>query len=378
MRISKGTCWVALAASSSCWIWGCGDSSSSAGTAGSTSQAGATSSAGSAGNAGSATVSGGGAAAHAGNTGGAGRGNTGGAGRGNTGGAGGGAGAHSGGAPGAAGAAGAAGGGAGAHGGGAPGAAGTTGAAGSGGSGGAVKSAGCGKSAPLSAATQQSVMIDSATRGYFLAPPTPYDNGTPYAVVFAYHGSGGSGSSFRPAGGVEGAAANQAIFVYPDGAGGIWDLKNNGSDAKLFDAILATLSANWCIDTGAVFAVGFSYGGWAATQMASARPAAVRAVASIEGGGPQAASNSDPAVAAMIIHGKDDTAEPLASGESSRDHFLKTNGCGNTSSPLNPAPCVTYSGCKPKKSVAWCQHDGGHEIPAFSAAGIWAFFNGAR
>jgi len=241
-----------------------------------------------------------------------------------------------------------------------------------------VKSAGCGKTAPLSAATQQSVMIDSATRGYLLAPPSSYDKNTPYAVVFAFHGSGDSGAGFRGWSGFEGPTNNQAIFVYPDGVGGVWDLKNNGSDAKLFDSVLATLSANWCIDTNAVFAVGFSYGGWAATQMASARPAAVRAVASIEGGGPQGSTNSDPAVAAMIVHGKNDTAEPLASGQSSRDHFIKIDGCTNTSSALNPAPCVAYSGCKPKKTVAYCEHDGAHEIPGFAGAGIWSFFNSMR
>jgi polyhydroxybutyrate depolymerase len=243
---------------------------------------------------------------------------------------------------------------------------------------GGVKSAGCGKPAPLAAPAQQSVMIDGASRGYFLAPPAPYDSGTAYAVVFAYHGSGGNGSGLRGYFGLEAASAGKAIFVYPDGVGGIWDLKNSGSDAKLFDAVLATLSANWCIDTGAVFAAGFSYGGWAATQMAAARPTVVRGVASIEGGGPQGASNDDPAVAAMIIHGKNDGAEPLASGEGSRDHFLKIDGCGSTSSAITPAPCVTYANCKPQKAVAWCEHDGAHEIPAFAPAAIWAFFSSVR
>jgi len=267
--------------------------------------------------------------------------------------------------------------------GGAPGAAGSTSAGSSNGGAGAgggapAMSAGCGKAAPLSVASQQTVMIDSAVRSYLLVPPTPYDGNTPYPVVFAYHGSGGSGANFRAGVSFEAAADNQAIFVYPDGAGGIWDLKNNGSDAKLFDSIMSSLTANWCVDSGAVFAIGFSYGGWAATQMARARPAAMRAVVSIEGGGPQGASNSDPAVAAMIIHGTNDTAEPLTAGQNSRDHFLQINGCGSTSSATSPAPCVAYAGCQPKKPVVWCQHEGGHEIPAFTASAIWSFFSGVR
>lgn len=254
---------------------------------------------------------------------------------------------------------------------------GTAGAAGSGGST-PIKSAGCGKAAPLTAPTQQSVMIDSVARGYLVAPPASYDNNKPYALIFAYHGAGGTGAAFRPTVDFEAGTANQAIFVYPDGAGGIWDLKNNGSDAKLFDSILASMSANWCLDTGAIYAVGFSYGGWAATQMASARPTIVRAIVSIAGGGPQGSTSGDPPVAAMLIHGTNDGLEPIASGMSSRDHFVKINGCTTTSSATTPAPCVSYAGCKPKKSVLWCAHDGVHQVPAFTAAGMWAFFNSAR
>jgi len=221
-------------------------------------------------------------------------------------------------------------------------------------------------------------MIDSTNRGYLLAPPASYNNNTAYALVFAFHGGGSSGSSFRPTVGFEAATNNQAIFVYPDGLNGIWDLKNNGSDAKLFDSILATVSANWCIDTNAVFALGFSYGGWAATQMASARPAVVRAIASMEGGGPQGSSNTEPAVAAMIVHGKNDKDEPVSSGQHSRDHFVKINGCANTSSPITPSPCVSYSGCKPQKSVVYCEFDGVHEVPGFAPAAVWSFFNSVR
>lgn|GEM_PF-2551332 len=361
MRISKGTGWLALAASSTAWVWGCGDSASS----------GTSSAGGSSAHAGSASSVAGQAPSNAGRPGTM---------NGQAGSANGGSGDQPGGAPGAAGSAS---GSSGAISSGAPGTAGSSSAgsgsasAGAAGSGTPAKSAGCGKAAPLSAATQQTAMIDGTSRGYLLVPPTPYDKDTPYSVVFAFHGGGANGASFRPS--FEAETANQAIFVYPDGAGGVWDLKNNGSDAKLFDSILATLSANWCIDSGAVFAFGFSYGGWAATQMASARPSVVRAIASVEGGGPQGSSNSDPPVAAMIIHGKNDTAEPLASGQSSRDHFLKVDGCGSTPTATTPSPCVTYDGCKPKKSsVVWCEHEGAHEVPGFAPAAIWSFFKSMR
>ncbi|HEY5959713.1 MAG TPA: Ricin and poly(3-hydroxybutyrate) depolymerase fusion, partial [Polyangiaceae bacterium] len=242
----------------------------------------------------------------------------------------------------------------------------------------ASKSAGCGKAAPLSAPKQQSVTIGTASRGYFLVPPTAYDSNVAYPIVFAFHGAGGNGEGLRGYFQLEAAAKGAAIFVYPDGIGGIWDLKNDGSDAQMFDSIVATLEASWCVETASIFATGFSYGGWAATQMAVSRPTVVRAIASIEGGGPQGGKSSNPAVAAMIIHGTADTAEPIASGISSRDHFVATNGCSSTSSAVTPSPCVAYSGCATGKPVEWCQHSGAHEIPDFATGAIWGLFNSLR
>ena len=241
-----------------------------------------------------------------------------------------------------------------------------------------AKSSGCGKSAPLSTTTQQTTNVSGTSRGYFLSPPKNYNSNTAYPLVFVFHGAGDSGKSMQGWSGLEASATGGALFVYPDGINGIWDLENNGPDAKMFDQLVTTLQEAWCIDKNAIFAEGFSYGGWAATQMAVARPTVVRAIASIEGGGPQGGKTTDPAVAAMIIHGKADTAEPIASGISSRNHFVATNGCGSTTTAMTPSPCVTYTGCKAGKPVAWCEHPGPHEIPSFSAAGIWNFFMSVR
>jgi poly(3-hydroxybutyrate) depolymerase len=239
-------------------------------------------------------------------------------------------------------------------------------------------SSGCGKTAPISAATQQTTSVNGEARSYFISPPKNYKSNTAYPLVFVFHGGGDNGKSMQGWSGLEAGATTGALFVYPDGLGGIWDLKNDGPDTKLFDRLVTTLEDEWCIDKTAIFAAGFSYGGWAATQLAVARPTVVRAVASIEGGGPQGGKSSDPAVAAMIIHGTEDTAEPIAAGISSRNHFVSTNGCGNTTSAMTPSPCVAYNGCKDGKSVAWCEHPGAHEIPSFSPAGIWNFFMNVR
>ncbi|MDF3070290.1 MAG: hypothetical protein K0R38_5891, partial [Polyangiaceae bacterium] len=212
--------------------------------------------------------------------------------------------------------------------------------AGAGGSGSAnvSKSAGCGKAAPLAGAEQKSVTIGADARGYLLVPPTSYKPDTAYPLVFVFHGGGSAGSLMRAGFTLEAAAQGQAVFVYPDGLGYIWDLKNDGPDAKLFDSMVATLQDGWCVDKNAIFAVGFSYGGWAATQMAKARPTVLRGVVSMAGGGPSGGLASDSPVAAMLVHGMNDTAESPDSGARSRDHFVATNGCATTSQPVEPSP----------------------------------------
>lgn len=66
----------------------------------------------------------------------------------------------------------------------------------------------------------------------------------------------------------------------------------------------------------------------------------------------------------------------IAEGLSSRDHWIKANGCGMATAPVNPSPCVAYAGCQADLPVVWCQHTGGHEWPAFAASGIWGFLAG--
>lgn len=236
------------------------------------------------------------------------------------------------------------------------------------------RSAGCGKSAPLPTATKQTTSVGGTPRSYYLVPPTGYNAATAYPLVFVFHGAGGTGEGMHGWFKLEQAASGAALFIYPDGLGGIWDLGNNGPDAKLFDQLVGSLGEGWCLDTKAIFAVGFSYGGWAATQMALSRPTVIRAIASLAGGGPQGGKNTDPAVAAMIIHGTADTAEPIVAGTRSRDHFVATNGCAKGTSNMSPSPCVAYVGCQAGKSVAWCEHTGAHDIPDFAASGIWSFF----
>jgi polyhydroxybutyrate depolymerase len=209
-------------------------------------------------------------------------------------------------------------------------------------------------------------------RTYFFTPPTNYQIATAYPLIIAFHGSGDNGANVRGYYGLEEPAKGQALFVYPSGnaADGGWSLANDGPDVKLVDAILKELLASYCVDTDAVFATGFSYGGWMATQIACARPMVIKGIAPVAGGGPQGSCSS--ATPAMIIHGSADGAEPIVAGENARNHYRDTNGCQSSSQPASPSPCVSLNGCK--SPVLWCEHAGGHEIPTFARQGMWDFF----
>jgi polyhydroxybutyrate depolymerase len=214
------------------------------------------------------------------------------------------------------------------------------------------------------------VTVSGQQRQYWLSLPKNYDTNKPYPLVFAFHGSGDTGQDFSTWLGVEDNSPGQAIFIYPDGVDGIWDLQNSGSDFTMIDQIVQSLDTGYCVNQAATFTIGFSYGGWAATQLACARPDLVKGMISIAGGGPRGSCKN--VTASMIVHGTADTSEPIASGRSTRDKAITNNGCTQTSHAGSPSPCVEYEGCQER--VLWCEHPGEHEIPEFVQTSAWSFF----
>jgi poly(3-hydroxybutyrate) depolymerase len=238
-------------------------------------------------------------------------------------------------------------------------------------------SPGCHRRMHHEPARQVFLDVGGVRRSYLLVPPAAYDPDRPYPVVLGFHGSGSRGSEIRDALDLEGPRSSAAIFAYPDGLpvgeGTAWLLDADARDVRFVDALLADVALTFCIDEGAIFAVGYSYGGWMANALACARPRTVRAVVSIEGGGPMTTCSEG--VAAMIVHGSGDFVEPIMSGEASRDHWSRANGCRRAPPSASPDPCVPVPGCPSEKPVWWCRHDGDHAIPAFASERAWAFFD---
>lgn len=248
-------------------------------------------------------------------------------------------------------------------------------------------SKGCG-TAGVAAGLGQAKSIDAKgeKRSYILSVPTAYDAYQAYPVVFVFHSGGGTGAKARDYFEFQTIAEDKAIFVYPDGKRGEWDLdtpaKDNG-DIALFDALLADLKANACIDESRVFATGSSMGAYFSNQLGCRRGDALRAIAPHAGGGPYDDDSAyDEAghlkcagkpVAAMVFHGDNDTNVSVTDGQLSVDHWAWANGCKKTTKPIAPSPCVAYDGCS--KPVVWCKIPGiGHRVWSEGPKASWDFF----
>jgi polyhydroxybutyrate depolymerase len=229
-------------------------------------------------------------------------------------------------------------------------------------------------------------MVGATIREYLLVVPEGYDPSTPMPVVFAWHGLGGTSELARLYFQIEAAADGRAIFVYPQGVpqelvGGQtgWDTTAAGADVQFFDTMLEEVSQNLCVDPERVFSTGHSFGGYMTNALGCFRGSVLRAIGPVSGGPPFGACEPE-TVAAWLAHGTGDQVVPFSQGESARDSLLGRNGCAETSTAVDPAPCAAYDGCADGTPVVWCAHDEtelqGHAWPRFAGAAIWAFFEG--
>jgi polyhydroxybutyrate depolymerase len=247
------------------------------------------------------------------------------------------------------------------------------GSAGAGGSGGAGESApGCGNTAAPKGARNLTIQVNGKARTYVLFVPTGYDPKKSIPLIFAWHSSGADGAESRRYYKLEPVTGDGAIIVYPDGLNGAWDLSANGADMKFFDLLLESISKDYCVDQARVFSTGYSFGGMMSNSLACSRGSKLRAFAPMAGAFFDGTKSCATPVPAWIAHATNDNLVTYASGQAARDIWLKTNGCGTTTMPTSPTPCVAYQ-CS-KAPVNWCVHSDGHVWPNFASKGVWDFF----
>jgi polyhydroxybutyrate depolymerase len=243
-------------------------------------------------------------------------------------------------------------------------------------------SAGCGTGgAPTGALANQTTRVGGVERSYNVFVPTPYVATVPHALVFTYHGAGGSANTnqfqfdtFNTNGGA------RSIQVAPQGwTAPQWDTNhfvpfNLDDSVQVFDQVLESLSNTYCIDLNRVFAMGHSNGGQMAFHLGCLRGDVLRAI--LPSGGrcfsygagvcdPYHASNAQECVGDVMVlsvMGEDDTTRH-ADETATLEGFRVRNGCGTSTEARTPAPCARYLGCDDNAEVASCRIPGlGHSI----------------
>jgi poly(3-hydroxybutyrate) depolymerase len=225
------------------------------------------------------------------------------------------------------------------------------------------------------------------SRQFYVSLPANYDSTKTYPLVTAWHYAGGTAAQLISASfggafyGVQKGFPN-AIYVAGQGLTDAQSMmtgwpNTNGQDIAFAKAMLSWLESSYCIDQNRVMATGMSYGGIMSDALGCQMPNVFRAVGVMSGalfnfGGSSCVSHP---IAAWITHGTADMTVDISGDETARDQFLKDNGCGATTQPVDPSPCVSYDGCTSGYPVVWCPVDGeGHTIPSFAAGAIANFF----
>lgn len=270
---------------------------------------------------------------------------------------------------------------------------------GGGGGGTGTGSAGCGKS-PTFSSGARSINVNGQNRQYTIRIPNGYNMNTKYKLIFGFHWVGGTMKDVS-SGGTDGAtwayygqqrASNEgAILVAPQGIGNGWG-NGGGADITFVTQMRQAIENDLCVDQGARFAVGFSYGASMSFSVACSLAKDFRAVAVISGGQLSGCAGGNDPIAYLGIHGISDGTLGIAGGRSLRDRFVRNNGC-TPMSPAEPAKGskthikTQYTGCRAGYPVTWIAFDGGHYPGpndgsyvdsgknSYTGPEIWSFFN---
>jgi polyhydroxybutyrate depolymerase len=248
-----------------------------------------------------------------------------------------------------------------------------------------ARSSGCDEPSAPAAARTLTIRVADKQRRYTVAVPTLRDQ-RPVPVVFFFHGKRAMSRTYIPPVAITGGLdvpvlQNGAIFVAPEGQPFLeekvlgWNESCRGDDVLFFDAMLAQIERDHCVDPRAVFASGFSWGADMVDTLACCRGEKLRAVAPASGD--EIGVNSRcPALkipAFRLTYSDNDFFYKLAAFEASISFFRAAHSCEPATDPITPAPCVAHRCCR--QPVISCLYPRwGHRLPQDYARATWDFF----
>jgi polyhydroxybutyrate depolymerase len=253
----------------------------------------------------------------------------------------------------------------------------------------AERSSGCGTAPPER--PPETFHVGDQERHAIVVLPEEYRADRSYALIFAFHGRTSPNAQARRYFGLEQAAERPALYVYPaaltDRTGRFtWadpeDPPEALRDFALFDVIFEQITAAYCVDLDAVYAVGHSLGASFANSLACARAHRVRAVASVAGGITPSECSGE--VAGLLLHNPRDQAVPVSEGERARDVLLGSQAIEEepVRRSVGAFECQLYD--VRDNPLFWCLHRQDvtprgrfypHQWPEGAAEGILEFFD---
>ncbi len=232
----------------------------------------------------------------------------------------------------------------------------------------------------------RSIVSSSITRPFVVSIPNPRVAGLP--LVFSLHGDGGSGSGMRAALPLEAPANFGAVFVYPTAPGNVFEYFSDAGrsrEVQFVRDVINALDIELEIDRSRVFITGFSGGATMANALGCRMEADEIRALGIHSGSLYPINNdftytgnggvSCALPATMLIWGMNDMTAGVsyATGQGVRDNHVATQNCAASTTPRDPAPCVSYDACQ--REVAWCAIPAmSHSIWNQAAVAIWGFF----
>jgi polyhydroxybutyrate depolymerase len=182
----------------------------------------------------------------------------------------------------------------------------------------------------LAADEHGTIKVGGLDRAYLAYVPDKLPGGAP--LLFALHGTGGSGEGMRQETGAEFdrlADKNGFVAIYPTGFENTWDdcRKTDPSAAKqrkiddigFFRALVARFHEAHAIDPARIFIMGYSNGAQMAMRVALEAPDLVAAIAAVSANLPvpenSVCTASGKPVAALLMDGTADPINPYKGGE---------------------------------------------------------------
>jgi poly(3-hydroxybutyrate) depolymerase len=241
-------------------------------------------------------------------------------------------------------------------------------------------SSGCGAPVAETGLVELNLSVNGQDRQVWIKIPANYSAEEPLALFFNWHGAGNDAMQAATWLGVPSVGAESALHVYPQGLGDPagWD----GGDLMLFDALIETIEADYCVDTNKRYSIGYSAGGGFSNFLACHRSEQLAAMSVVSFGMAWPDEYYEgldcPSLPMMYMYGLSDSWASVS--EDSRQWLLETNGCANVYEAVEhpglptTMSCFDYKDCE--NPVRFCFHEGGHEWPSTPAQVIhWDFFS---